>query len=267
MRARTARELGTVIRERRRELNLTQQQLADQAKVGRTWLVAVEAGHQRAELDKVLRVVAVLGLTLDVSPDVPAEVDLDAISDVATFGNEPAIVLERYDRIVLPDGEVTRVHQEDLCQALGVSPDRKYERDDGGPGASEIIALLREHQTPALADESVETFCRALAFNWAVYGPDAHAKNYSLLLAGPQVRLAPLYDIASVAAYPDQYKLNRAMMAISMENIAPSRPSIFGSGRSRRIAMNSLAERPRARLVDVALQADAQRRFGTLNSR
>jgi len=27
--------------------------------------------------------------------------------------------------------------------------------------------------------------------------PDAHAKNYSMLLAGPQVRLAPLYDIAS----------------------------------------------------------------------
>ena len=79
MRARTARELGTVIRERRRELNLTQQQLADQAKVGRTWLVAVEAGHQRAELDKVLRVLGVLDLTLDVSPDETAEVDLDAL--------------------------------------------------------------------------------------------------------------------------------------------------------------------------------------------
>jgi HTH-type transcriptional regulator / antitoxin HipB len=79
MRARTARELGTVIRERRRELNLTQQQLAVRAKVGRTWLVAVEAGHPRAELDKVLQVLAVLDLTLDVSTDEPAEVDLDAL--------------------------------------------------------------------------------------------------------------------------------------------------------------------------------------------
>jgi serine/threonine-protein kinase HipA len=114
-----------------------------------------------------------------------------AISDVATFGSEHAIVLERYDRIVRPDGDVTRVHQEDICQALGVPPDRKYERGDGGPGAARVIALFREHQTPAQAAESVEIFCRALAFNWAVYGPDAHAKNYSLLLAGAQVRLAP----------------------------------------------------------------------------
>jgi HipA-like protein len=31
----------------------------------------------------------------------------------------------------------------------------------------------------------------------AIGGTDAHAKNYSLLLAGTQVRLAPLYDVAS----------------------------------------------------------------------
>jgi HTH-type transcriptional regulator/antitoxin HipB len=79
MRARTARDLGTVIRERRRELKLTQQQLADRSKVGRTWLVAVEAGHQRAELDKVLRVLAVLDLTLDVSPGEANDVDLDTL--------------------------------------------------------------------------------------------------------------------------------------------------------------------------------------------
>ncbi|WP_225160046.1 HipA domain-containing protein [Bradyrhizobium sp. BRP56] len=35
-------------------------------------------------------------------------------------------------------------------------------------------------------------------------GTDAHAKNYSLLLAnGPTVRLAPLYDIASILTYDD----------------------------------------------------------------
>ncbi|MGV7214839.1 HipA domain-containing protein [Bradyrhizobium sp. UFLA05-112] len=35
-------------------------------------------------------------------------------------------------------------------------------------------------------------------------GTDAHAKNYSLLLAGgPTVRLAPLYDVASILPYDD----------------------------------------------------------------
>lgn len=79
IRARTASELGIVIRERRHSLGMTQQQLADLAQVGRTWLVAVEAGHPRAELDKVLRALAVLDLTLDVSADESSNVDLDAL--------------------------------------------------------------------------------------------------------------------------------------------------------------------------------------------
>lgn len=37
-------------------------------------------------------------------------------------GVEPAIVIERYDRLG-EGGNVTRLHQEDLCQALGCLPD------------------------------------------------------------------------------------------------------------------------------------------------
>ena len=46
-------------------------------------------------------------------------------------------------------------------------------------------------------------FADALIWNWLIAGTDAHAKNYSLLLAGAQVRLAPLYDVASALPYPD----------------------------------------------------------------
>ena len=42
------------------------------------------------------------------------------------FGSEYAVSIQRYDRIMGADGTVTRVHQEDLCQALGVDPSRKY---------------------------------------------------------------------------------------------------------------------------------------------
>jgi serine/threonine-protein kinase HipA len=139
-----------------------------------------------------------------------------AHSEVMQFGTEYAIVLERYDRVRRSDGTVLRVHQEDMCQALAVRPDGKYEREDGGPGAVEIIGLLREHQRPSEAREAVEMFCRALAYNWVIYGPDAHAKNYSLLLSGRAVRLAPLYDISSVAAYPDRYDLRRMATAMSI---------------------------------------------------
>jgi serine/threonine-protein kinase HipA len=39
-------------------------------------------------------------------------------------------------------------------------------------------------------------------FNWLIAGTDAHAKNYALLLGGGgAVRLAPLYDLASILPY------------------------------------------------------------------
>lgn len=141
---------------------------------------------------------------------------LVANSEVLQFGDERAIVLERYDRVARSDGSVLRVHQEDICQALGVYPARKYQREDGGPGAVQVIDTLRQHVPPSAARRAVETFCRALAYNWVLYGPDAHAKNYSLLLSGGSVRLAPLYDISSVAPYPDRYDLRTMAMAMSV---------------------------------------------------
>ena len=45
-------------------------------------------------------------------------------------------------------------------------------------------------------------------------GTDGHAKNYSLLLAGDQVRLAPLYDIASALPYGTHEKKLRLAMKI-----------------------------------------------------
>lgn len=139
-------------------------------------------------------------------------------SEVSIFGDEPSIVLQRYDRMVGAGGEVVRIHQEDMCQALGVPPEKKYQREDGGPGAGAIVNLLRSHQSPAQAQSSTETIFRSLAFNWVIYGPDAHAKNFSVMLAGAQVRLAPLYDISSIAPYLEQYDLSRVAMAMSVNN-------------------------------------------------
>lgn len=45
---------------------------------------------------------------------------------------------------------------------------------------------------------TVTRFVDALAYNWIIGGTDAHAKNYSLLLDGEGVLLAPLYDVASI---------------------------------------------------------------------
>ena len=123
-----------------------------------------------------------------------------ASSSVVHFEDEVAVVVERYDRQWSRNG-TTRVHQEDICQALGIMPTQKYQ-NEGGPSVADIVALLRTQSSDSESD--VRTFIHAVAFNWLIAGTDAHAKNYSLLIAaGPRVRLAPLYDIASVLPYKE----------------------------------------------------------------
>lgn len=126
------------------------------------------------------------------------------------FAEEVAIVIERYDR-QRSGNRIVRVHQEDICQARGTMPTRKYQ-SEGGPAPADIIELLRSHSTDRIAD--VDTFVDAFGLNWLIAGTDAHAKNYSVLLAnGPTVRLAPLYDVASILPYDhvDQRKIKLAM--------------------------------------------------------
>jgi serine/threonine-protein kinase HipA len=134
-----------------------------------------------------------------------------ARSEVHGFDGEAAIVIERYDRLSLEEDEIVRIHQEDMCQALGVMPTSKYQ-SEGGPGPAEITELLRRHSNRP--HEDVETFVDALVFNWLIGGTDAHAKNYSLLHGSQgKARLAPLYDLASALPYDhlDERKLKLAM--------------------------------------------------------
>ena len=130
---------------------------------------------------------------------------------IETFEDESAIVVERFDRIAGDQG-LSRVHQEDLCQAMSVSPVRKYQAD-GGPSTRQIVELIRSTVRGSDAETDVWRFVDALAFNWIIAGTDAHAKNYSFLLAGTQIRLAPLYDIASILPYDDTngFKVKMAM--------------------------------------------------------
>jgi HipA N-terminal domain len=48
-------------------------------------------------------------------------------------GTIPFLLVERYDRTADKDGTITRLHQEDFCQALSVPPELKYE-EEGGRG-------------------------------------------------------------------------------------------------------------------------------------
>ncbi|HTW42689.1 MAG TPA: type II toxin-antitoxin system HipA family toxin [Solirubrobacteraceae bacterium] len=123
--------------------------------------------------------------------------------ETTTIDERPVLVVQRYDRGVASDGSVSRVHQEDFCQALGVDPDRKYQ-EDAGPSLAAIARVLQD----VARNEDTQSFLRALTLNIAIGNCDAHAKNFSLLHTDPgALRLAPLYDLMSTRLYPVDDKL------------------------------------------------------------
>lgn len=133
-----------------------------------------------------------------------------AATNYVDFAGTPAVISRRWDRHVAVDGTVTRVHQEDLCQALAVHPSRKYQAD-GGPSPGDVISFLRALRL----EEDVWLFVRALAINFLLGATDAHAKNYAILHADDSPpRLAPLYDIASIYPYSPQRSQRRLAMKI-----------------------------------------------------
>ena len=134
-----------------------------------------------------------------------------AQSKVMRFKEEIAIVIERYDR-QHKGNDIVRVHQEDICQALGTMPTKKYQ-NEGGPSATNIVELLRTYSTNR--EDDLDTFVAALGFNWLIAGTDAHAKNFSLLLGARRVRLAPLYDVASILPY-DEFDMHKVKLAMKI---------------------------------------------------
>lgn len=181
-----------------------------------------------------------------------------ARSTIAQFADETAVVVTRYDRRLGADGIIARVHQEDLCQALGVAPSDKYQ-NEGGPTPAQIVRLLRNGMPPRVGEDAIRRFADALIWNWLIGGTDAHAKNYSVLLAGDQARLAPLYDIASALPYGmHERKLRLSMRIGSSYEVYPQRNRWPDAARDLGLDAEALVDRARqlARIAPEAL-ADA----------
>lgn len=124
-----------------------------------------------------------------------------------------ALVIERFDRRLDGRGRLLRLPQEDICQALGVPPTRKY-ADAGGPDIGACLELLKSSDTPNAARR---TFIKAQLVFWLIGATDGHAKNFSLFLH-PQggFSLAPLYDILSTQWQHDRRQIKRNDMRLAM---------------------------------------------------
>lgn len=168
-----------------------------------------------------------------------------ARSGVERIGTHEVLVVERYDRERTTDGVLRRLHQEDVCQALGVAPEDKYEVD-GGPSLSQIFDLLTRVARRPAPDRL--RFLDAVAFDLLVGNHDAHGKNFSLLTTARGIELAPRYDVLSTAVYPELS--DRLAMKIGRQD----RPDRLFRRHFERLAADAGLAVPQAlrRLADLA---------------
>ncbi len=128
---------------------------------------------------------------------------------IELFDHEPVLVVERFDRKILPTyQEVQKLHVIDGCQLLSLSPSYKYERNFGSARDVQHIRqgvsfqTLMQHETKldipllykkALLDWSLINLCLG--------NSDAHGKNISFFVNKSTLTLAPFYDIVNVKLY------------------------------------------------------------------
>ena len=133
-----------------------------------------------------------------------------ANAEVRMYDGKPVIVVERFDR-TWQEGVLYRLPQEDICQALGVPPLRKYQ-SDGGPGIVEVLEFLNGAAAP---HEDRLTFMKAQIVFWLLAAIDGHAKNFSISLSPGGFRLTPLYDVMSAAPY-SEFPAQKIKLAMSL---------------------------------------------------
>ncbi|GAJ96679.1 type II toxin-antitoxin system HipA family toxin [Rhizobium rhizogenes] len=126
---------------------------------------------------------------------------LDAAeATIGQAGKRRYLLVKRYDRFTDGQGDMRRVHQEDLCQLTGHFPLQKYERSSSGAGLTmrQMFGAINDLISPGERLKLLD----AVIFNLLICNSDSHAKNYSILIgAGGSAKLAPLYDVMCAAAY------------------------------------------------------------------
>lgn len=202
-------------------------------------------------------------------------------SKVVDFGNQRCLAVERFDRKIKADRvqyeifkstfssettnpqdepkiesatkllpEVYRVHVIDACQALGLSPDQKYERSFGdGPDVKGIrtgvsFADLTELCNFSLDDQQQ----RNQLLDWAIFNLvidnfDAHGKNASFFVDKDGISFAPFYDLVCVGVYPN-FSNTRAMGIGGNFNEEPlTKDNLIEFAEDLRIPYESVIER------------------------
>jgi serine/threonine-protein kinase HipA len=127
-------------------------------------------------------------------------------TETVELGGHSCLIVSRFDRVVGADGEVRRLHQEDLCQALGIDPSgargrAKYEQRTVGPSWKQAASLLDAYGADPGAE--LDRLVAVVTYTVAIGNADAHGKNLGFLHPDAEtISLAPLYDTVPTALWP-----------------------------------------------------------------
>jgi serine/threonine-protein kinase HipA len=153
---------------------------------------------------------------------------------------EPVLIVERFDREVIPqpDGTATvrRIHCIDGCQALGLPVDFKYERPYGdtpdvrdvrdGASVKRFLTRLNDKTfTPVPAAARMQ-FLRWTIFQVLIGNTDAHAKNVSFFCRSAGLTVAPAYDLVCALVYAGDKVQDQLALAIG-DNFDPTTISAY----------------------------------------
>jgi serine/threonine-protein kinase HipA len=162
---------------------------------------------------------------------------------VTDRSGQPALLVERFDRVPERDGSQLRLHQEDACQLLNLYPADKYRLT-----LADVAGALDLCSAP-LAEKL--KLLRMQAFSYLIVNGDMHAKNISVRVLAGQVLMTPCYDLLSTLPYGDRRlalamegrddRLKRAHFIAFGERVGIRRAAVEG-------VLDSLCKRASARL-------------------
>ncbi|MCM0605513.1 MAG: type II toxin-antitoxin system HipA family toxin [Xanthomonadaceae bacterium] len=134
-----------------------------------------------------------------------------ADTEIIDFKDTRALSIKRFDR-EWSGKKLLRIPQEDLCQALGVGPEKKYETD-GGPGIGSILSLLNESND---RDRDRTDFMKTQLIFWIIAAIDSHAKNFSAFIQPHGFTMTPLYDVMSADPHVNAQTLPEEKLKLAM---------------------------------------------------
>lgn len=137
-----------------------------------------------------------------------------AEATIETFEDQRVLSVRRFDR-EWDEKILTRIPQEDFCQATGTSPLLKYERK-GGPSLRDLMRILARSNN---ADADRRRLFKTALFNDLIHNTDSHAKNFSLFHVRTGFALTPMYDLLSAhflrKSHPEFYSKLRTSLRVN----------------------------------------------------